>query len=223
MGCSLSTGQLALTFNESLQCTSQDNKTIVFNSSLGNITQIDSNIAKLLKFNFNSDGSKTPYITYIGIAPLTNITLIFQGNANVTDPAITALVTLSIDNTGKNINIGGVINQTIGNKQLVQLNSRTMSTNAHVNLMENFPSCVNHITDIIPQLPLTFTIANVQSSIYTYTLTQINFNPVAENFVEHFSGQTATSDNNMIIFLVIALIILVMLYIYTCYKSDKII
>jgi hypothetical protein len=225
MGCSLSTGQLSLTFSENLQCASQDNKTIVFNSSTGGINQIDSNIAKLLGFSFNLDATKNPipqYINYIGIAPQTRVKLIFKGKAGATDPIITAEVSLLLDSTGTNINISGKINKMDGDVQLVQLSERTMLANTHKSVTENYPNCVKPFTDIVPQLPSTFVITGLQSSTYTYTLTQINFSPVSEQFIERFSAQNETGDNNMITFLVVALIILALLYFYTCYKSEKI-
>jgi hypothetical protein len=221
MGCSLSSGQLSLSFNTNLQCIDQTKPTtLVLNSSTGSPGLVDDNLANTLGFSLNNIGLSIPYILYVGIPQTTTVAMTFVGKAKVTDPAVSVNLILQVDSKNKNININGKIVRVSDNKQLLQLTQISIDINAHNNLLEKFPSCVNPSTDIIPKLPQTF---DGTQGNYTYMLKQINFMPIpSEHFTQEIQEEMPQislcnyAKNNL---LQIILIIIVLYLLYNYFKK----
>lgn len=221
MGCTLSSGQISLSFDKSLQCMPEGANTLVLTSSVGvPPASIDENLGKLLGFSLTNTNNTLPYIKYIGIGNLTSTVLNIDGAGGVTDPRVTAIIHVSIDQTQKFINLKGSVINMRTNEQLAQIPLFQIDIKAHVNLSNNYPSCIDIETDVIPKLPTSFVTNGVTSGTYTYFLKSIKFLPISTQDVSQiekfdqsenkqlFSLSSYVVENKLMILLLLILLFL---------------
>ena len=218
MGCTISSGQLAVRLSDNLQCgSSDDTQTIVFNHTGGVITIIDDTIAKMLGFSFNNEIETTPYVTHVGIAPSTTVKLKFVGMADFTDPKLYATVNLVLDDTGNNVLLSGEIKKTDDDSEddgaedqpiLISLPQITDRKFAHI------------VDDVSSKFSPTYTFSNSTTGTYTFNLKKIKFVPTTEHY-NNKPNSVTTQPTNYKNYLLVFLIIVLLVLIYSYYKMDN--